>query len=128
MEDWFFNRLDKMKRIFLAFISLFFILSCGNGVNKLDDEYLGNIKKNQPYSAMIILPKRIVNELSFSIKFTPDTSGLTWFVKEELSSPGIKNYDKIFIEGKPNVTNDIYIDFYWTTYGTNMSSGKHFQK
>ncbi|MBN6075207.1 hypothetical protein HYE60_08140, partial [Aggregatibacter actinomycetemcomitans] len=70
-----------MKGVFSIFVSLFFILSCGNGVNKLDNEYLGEIKKNQPYNTAITLPKRVVGKSGFTCIISPNNSGLTWFVK-----------------------------------------------
>ncbi|WP_205768233.1 hypothetical protein, partial [Aggregatibacter actinomycetemcomitans] len=87
-----------MKKIFLIFISLLFIFSCGNDVKELDNEYLGEIKKNQPYNTVITLPKRKVTRSLFNIIISPNNSGLTWFVKDESLTPGIKNYDNIFIK------------------------------
>ncbi|MBN6076932.1 hypothetical protein HYE59_05135 [Aggregatibacter actinomycetemcomitans] len=119
-----------MKKIFLIFLSFLFLFSCGNGVKKLNDEYLGSIKKNQLYNTVIFLPGGKVDNIDFIVEIFPNDAGLRWEAEGKSNSLRIKskNYNKIMIQGMPYVTGTIYIDFDWWTYGTNMSTGKHFKK
>ncbi|MBN6074672.1 hypothetical protein HYE60_05320, partial [Aggregatibacter actinomycetemcomitans] len=95
--------------------------SCGNGVNKLDDEYLGNATKEQLYSKVISLPGGKVDDIDFIGKIFPNNAGLEWEAEDKSSSLRIKNknYNKIIIKGTPYITGYVYIDFDWWTYGTN---------
>ncbi|WP_109091901.1 hypothetical protein [Aggregatibacter actinomycetemcomitans] len=131
MEDWLFNQLYKMKKILLVLLSILFIFSCGNKTKKLENEYLGTGNLNKLYEKNIILPGDLVTKSSLRINIFPDNSGLTWKVNDNpFSTPPIvtKDYNNITIKGRPKNIGEIYIDFSWTTYGTNISTGRKFQK
>ncbi|WP_257797301.1 hypothetical protein [Aggregatibacter actinomycetemcomitans] len=132
MEDWRLVQLNNMNKFLLVFfISLFFIFSCGNKTKNLENEYLGTGNLNKLYEKNIILPGDSVTKSSLRINMFPDNSGLTWKVNDNpFSIPPIitKDYNNITIKGRPKNIGEIYIDFSWTTYGTNISTGRKFQK
>ncbi|WP_257797300.1 hypothetical protein [Aggregatibacter actinomycetemcomitans] len=131
MEDWHLSRLDDMKKLIIFFIYTFIISSCIDLTKRLDDEFLGVVKKNELYSNIIELPGNQVNELTFRVNIEPVESGIKWEAnngKFFRTRTAKKDYGSITIEGKPNNIGNIYINFYWSTYGTNISTGRKFQK
>nr|WP_233114096.1 hypothetical protein [Aggregatibacter actinomycetemcomitans] len=122
-------KLNKMNKFLLVFfISLFFIFSCGNDIKNLSDEYLLDASKGNFYSNTIKLSLEKVVRTDFKVTITPEKSGIYWIANDEEFSSGIKDYNYIIIKGNPLVVGEIYIDFDWYTYGTNMRTGKHFKK
>ena len=71
-----------------------------------------------------------MDDIDFIGKILPNNSGLNWEAENKSNSSQIKskNYNKITVKGIPYVVGTLYIDFDWWTYGTNMSTGKHFKK
>ncbi|AMQ93208.1 hypothetical protein BBH51_05795 [Aggregatibacter actinomycetemcomitans] len=126
MEDLHFCQLRSMRKI----ISIL-LISCNDIINKLDNEYLTNAYKDKYYQNTININEGKVNKLTFKINIHPDNSGLIWEANDNpFSTPPIvtKDYNNITIKGRPKNIGEIYIDFSWTTYGTNISTGRKFQK
>ncbi|WP_241009445.1 hypothetical protein [Aggregatibacter actinomycetemcomitans] len=119
-----------MRKI-ISILLLILLISCNDIVNKLDNEYLTNAYKDRYYQNTININEGKVNKLTFKINIHPDNSGLTWEANDNPFSipPAItKDYNNITIKGRPKNIGEIYIDFSWTTYGTNISIGRKFQK
>lgn len=118
-----------MRKILL--ITLYLLLtSCVDSINVMKDETLPKAKKELFYSHHIHLPGGFASPISFLLKITPNDSGITYrFMEDPLIVVGIKeDYNNIIIEGTPRNAGEIYIDFNWSTYGRNYSTGKKFQK
>ncbi|WP_233443994.1 hypothetical protein [Aggregatibacter actinomycetemcomitans] len=71
---------SNRKFLFAFFISLFFVFSCGNNTDKLEDKYLGEIQTNSEYRYVIDIDK-LANgkaiETSVKIAISPENSGIT---------------------------------------------------
>ncbi|WP_109078319.1 hypothetical protein [Aggregatibacter kilianii] len=120
---------SKKSRLFIFFMSLFFVFSCGNNMDKLEDEYLGKINLNEEYHYTVNLDK-LANgkavETSVKVAITPENSGLTGkYLFNEQAQPA---QNIVVIEGKPQVKGDIYIDVQWGIYGNMSYSPKLFKK
>lgn len=120
---------SKIKTFFIYSTALFFIFSCGNNINKLDDEYLENIKINNEINYKIDLDK-LANEktmeTSVKINITPKDSGVTAIYLFNENTNKLNNL--IIIKGIPKIQEDIYIDLQWGTYGNMSYSPKLFKK
>ncbi|EGY33380.1 lipoprotein, putative [Aggregatibacter actinomycetemcomitans serotype e str. SC1083] len=120
---------SNVKYLFVFFISLFFVISCGNNTDKLEDEYLGEIQKDSEYRYVIDIDK-LANgkaiETSVKMTISPENSGITG--KYLFNKQADLAQNLVIIEGKPQLQGDIYIDLQWGIYGNMSYSPKLFKK
>ncbi|ACX81720.1 Uncharacterised protein [Aggregatibacter actinomycetemcomitans] len=120
---------SNRKFLFALFISLFFVFSCGNNTDKLEDKYLGEIQTNSEYRYVIDIDK-LANgkaiETSVKIAISPENSGIT--VRYLFNEQANLTQNLVIIEGKPQLQGDIYIDLQWGIYGNMSYSPKLFKK
>ncbi|MBN6076004.1 hypothetical protein HYE59_00145 [Aggregatibacter actinomycetemcomitans] len=120
---------SNIKYLFVFFISLFFVISCGNNTDKLEDEYLGEIQKDSEYRYVIDIDKLANGKaIETSVKMTilPENSGITG--KYLFNEQADLAQNLVIIEGKPQLQGDIYIDLQWGIYGNMSYSPKLFKK
>ncbi|KYK91578.1 hypothetical protein, partial [Aggregatibacter actinomycetemcomitans] len=107
----------------------FFVISCGNNTDKLEDEYLGEIQKDSEYRYVIDIDK-LANgkaiETSVKMTISPENSGITG--KYLFNKQADLAQNLVIIEGKPQLQGDIYIDLQWGIYGNMSYSPKLFKK
>ncbi|MBN6079636.1 hypothetical protein [Aggregatibacter actinomycetemcomitans] len=120
---------SNVKYLFVFFISLFFVISCGNNTDKLEDEYLGEIQKDSEYRYVIDIDK-LANgktiETSVKMTISPENLGITG--KYLFNEQADLAQNIVIIEGKPQLQGDIYIDLQWGIYGNMSYSPKLFKK
>ncbi|MBN6074164.1 hypothetical protein HYE60_02645 [Aggregatibacter actinomycetemcomitans] len=120
---------SNVKYLFVFFISLFFVISCGNNTDKLEDEYLGEIQRDSEYRYVIDIDK-LANgkaiETSVKVTISPENSGITG--KYLFNEQADLAQNLVIIEGKPQLQGDIYIDLQWGIYGNMSYSPKLFKK
>ncbi|MBN6069790.1 hypothetical protein HYE53_01290 [Aggregatibacter actinomycetemcomitans] len=120
---------SNIKYLFIFFISLFFVISCRNNTDKLEDEYLGEIQRDSEYRYVIDIDK-LANgkaiETSVKMTISPENSGITG--KYLFNEQADLAQNLVIIEGKPQLQGDIYIDLQWGIYGNMSYSPKLFKK
>ncbi|EHK90635.1 hypothetical protein [Aggregatibacter actinomycetemcomitans] len=120
---------SNVKYLFVFFISLFFVISCGNNTDKLEDEYLGEIQKDSEYRYVIDIDKLSNGktiETSVKMTISPENLGITG--KYLFNEQADLAQNLVIIEGKPQLQGDIYIDLQWGIYGNMSYSPKLFKK
>ncbi|MBN6063370.1 hypothetical protein [Aggregatibacter actinomycetemcomitans] len=120
---------SNVKYLFVFFISLFFVISCGNNTDKLEDEYLGEIQKDSEYRYVIDIDKLADGktiETSVKMTISPENLGITG--KYLFNEQADLAQNLVIIEGKPQLQGDIYIDLQWGIYGNMSYSPKLFKK
>lgn len=121
------NLLNSIKILLISII----LTACSNKTEILPDEYLVKAKLNNQYKSTILIEGDKVSKSRFHLSIIPQNAGITWKPSDnKFSTPGkiTKDYNTILISGKPNYKGEIYIDIRWSTYGTNINTGKSFQK
>ena len=110
-------------------IGLLFLAACGNNINKLADESLGEIKLNQEYGYVIDLDK-LANgksiETSVRVVINPINNGIKAGYQLTENADEAKN--QVIISGKPMVKGNISVDVQWGIYGNMSYSPKLFKK
>jgi len=110
-----------IKKLGMFLIGLLFLAACGNNINKLADESLGEIKLNQEYGYVIDLDK-LANgkaiETSVRVVINPTNNGIKAGYQLTKNTDETKN--QVIISGKPMVKGNISVDVQWGIYG-NMS-------
>ena len=118
-----------IKKLGIFLIGLLFLAACGNNVNKLADESLGEIKLNQEYGYVIDLDK-LANgkaiETSVRVNINTTNSGIK--ADYQLTENRDETKNQVIISGKPTVKGDISVDFQWGIYGNMSYSPKLFKK
>ena len=118
-----------IKKLGIFLIGLLFLAACGNNVNKLADESLGEIKLNQEYGYVIDLDK-LANgkaiETSVRVNINTTNSGIK--ADYQLTENRGETKNQVIISGKPTVKGDIYVDVQWGIYGNMSYSPKLFKK
>ena len=118
-----------IKKLGIFFIDLLFLAACGNNVNNLADESLGEIKLNQEYGYVIDLDK-LVNgkaiETSVRVNINTTNSGIK--ADYQLTENRDETKNQVIISGKPTVKGDIFVDIQWGIYGNMSYSPKLFKK
>lgn len=121
------NLLNNIKILIIILI----LVACSNKTEILPDEYLVKAKLNNQYKSTILIEGDKVSKSRFHLNIIPENAGITWKAADnKFSTPEkiTKDYNTILISGKPNYVGEIYIDIRWSTYGTNINTGKVFQK
>ena len=118
-----------IKKLGIFLIGLSFLAACGNNVNNLADEYLGEIKLNQEYGYVIDLDK-LANgkaiETSVRVNINTTNSGIK--ADYQLTENRDETKNQVIISGKPTVKGDIFVDIQWGIYGNMSYSPKLFKK
>lgn len=118
-----------IKKLGIFLIGLLFLAACGNNVNKLADESLGEIKLNQEYGYVIDLDK-LANgkaiETSVRVNINTTNSGIK--ADYQLTENRGETKNQVIISGKPTVKGDISVDVQWGIYGNMSYSPKLFKK
>ena len=118
-----------IKKLGIFLIGLLFLAACGNNVNKLADESLGEIKLNQEYGYVIDLDK-LANgkaiETSVRVNINTTNSGIK--ADYQLTENRGETKNQVIISGKPTVKGDISVDVQWGLYGNMSYSPKLFKK
>lgn len=118
-----------IKKLGIFLIGLSFLAACGNNVNNLADEYLGEIKLNQEYGYVIDLDK-LANgkaiETSVRVNINTTNSGIK--ADYQLTENRGETKNQVIISGKPTVKGDIFVDIQWGIYGNMSYSPKLFKK
>ena len=118
-----------IKKLGIFLIGLLFLAACGNNVNKLADESLGEIKLNQEYGYVIDLDK-LANgkaiETSVRVNINTTNSGIK--ADYQLTENRGETKNQVIISGKPTVKGDISVDIQWGIYGNMSYSPKLFKK
>ena len=118
-----------IKKLGIFLIGLLFLAACGNNVNKLADESLGEIKLNQEYGYVIDLDK-LANgkaiETSVRVNISTTNSGIK--ADYQLTENRDETKNQVIISGKPTVKGDISVDIQWGIYGNMSYSPKLFKK
>ncbi|RDF00202.1 hypothetical protein DPV99_09810 [Aggregatibacter aphrophilus] len=118
-----------IKKLGIFLIGLLFLAACGNNVNKLADESLGEIKLNQEYGYVIDLDK-LANgkaiETSVRVNINTTNSGIK--ADYQLTENRDETKNQVIISGKPTVKGDISVDIQWGIYGNMSYSPKLFKK
>lgn len=118
-----------IKKLGIFLIGLLFLAACGNNVNKLADESLGEIKLNQEYGYVIDLDK-LANgkaiETSVRVNINTTNSGIK--ADYQLIENRGETKNQVIISGKPTVKGDISVDIQWGIYGNMSYSPKLFKK
>ena len=118
-----------IKKLGIFFIDLLFLAACGNNVNNLADESLGEIKLNQEYGYVIDLDK-LANgkaiETSVRVNINTTNSGIK--ADYQLTENRDETKNQVIISGKPTVKGDIFVDIQWGIYGNMSYSPKLFKK
>ena len=118
-----------IKKLGIFLIGLLFLAACGNNVNNLADESLGEIKLNQEYGYVIDLDK-LANgkaiETSVRVNINTTNSGIK--ADYQLTENRDETKNQVIISGKPTVKGDISVDIQWGIYGNMSYSTKLFKK
>ncbi|WP_109083445.1 hypothetical protein [Aggregatibacter kilianii] len=118
-----------IKKLGIFLIGLSFLAACGNNVNNLADESLGEIKLNQEYGYVIDLDK-LANgkaiETSVRVNINTTNSGIK--ADYQLTENRGETKNQVIISGKPTVKGDIFVDIQWGIYGNMSYSPKLFKK
>ncbi|WP_109428316.1 hypothetical protein [Aggregatibacter kilianii] len=118
-----------IKKLGIFLIGLLFLAACGNNVNNLADESLGEIKLNQEYGYVIDLDK-LANgkaiETSVRVNINTTNSGIK--ADYQLTENRGETKNQVIISGKPTVKGDISVDIQWGIYGNMSYSPKLFKK
>ena len=103
-----------IKKLGMFLIGLLFLAACGNNINKLADESLGEIKLNQEYGYVIDLDK-LANgkaiETSVRVVINPTNNGIKAGYQLTENTDEAKN--QVIISGKPMVKGNISVDVQW---------------
>lgn len=118
-----------IKKLGIFLIGLSFLAACGNNVNNLADESLGEIKLNQEYGYVIDLDK-LANgkaiETSVRVNINTTNSGIK--ADYQLTENRGETKNQVIISGKPTVKGNISVDIQWGIYGNMSYSPKLFKK
>ena len=118
-----------IKKLGIFLIGLSFLAACGNNVNNLADESLGEIKLNQEYGYVIDLDK-LANgkaiETSVRVNINTTNSGIK--ADYQLTENRGETKNQVIISGKPTVKGDIFVDIQWGIYCNMSYSPKLFKK
>ena len=118
-----------IKKLGMFLIGLLFLAACGNNINKLADESLGEIKLNQEYGYVIDLDK-LANgkaiETSVRVVINPTNNGIKAGYQLTKNTDETKN--QVIISGKPMVKGNISVDVQGGIYGNMSYSPKLFKK
>lgn len=121
--------LATIKKLGIFLIGLLFLAACGNNVNNLADESLGEIKLNQEYGYVIDLDKLANGKaIETSVRVNINTTNTGIKADYQLTENRGETKNQVIISGKPTVKGDISVDIQWGIYGNMSYSPKLFKK